>query len=470
MLDRPWTDAEQARVDDVPPPPNLWEPGQHAVSVWDLAAAGYRTWTADPDTGEPIRPLADVPEQDGYWEGLVGSAVPKAEIRVVEPLAPLSLSSSLTIERLSPRSWRVDSLLAGFIFRNVKVTHTPSADVEVFVAGMRVLTTPITLSLTGRRELAKEIDARAGGLEPLDYWKRACDLAFEAILDTVRSLGDITDISNVLLDPKDRALWVLEGLVTVGANSLIAPGAFGKSTIARAACVSVASGRVVMPGVIPRVTGPVLYVVSEDANVATHVSNINRIKQGAGITGELAYPIEWLPTVGQPLHQIAQSIAERARDHAMVVLDAQSGLMASSGYAGIRNEATEFHNDIDSLGRPVLLIGHPAMNGSINWNESDGRSAGSEIHRDRVRMAHAMWRKRLEPAVGSPPISVVKVACTKFNDGPEGGAIFLTMQWDEDTIAFMAGDEALWMGAGKKAAGVGGRKPAPFISLPGGVR
>jgi hypothetical protein len=467
MLDRPWSADEQARVDAIPDPPNLWREGDLAVSVWDPVANGYRTWTADPVTGEPGHPLADDPEQDGYWEALVGSSVPPSEIRVVEPLKPLSLSSSLTIERLSPRSWRVDSLLAGFIFRNVKTTHTPSADVEVFVAGTRVLSTPITLSLHGRRELAKEIDERAGGLEPLEYWKEATNLAFEAILDTVRSLGAIVDISDRPLSPKDRDLWVLEGLVTVGANSLIAPGAFGKSTIARAMCLSVASGRVVLPGAVPRLTGPVLYVVSEDANINTHAGNIERIKRGAGIAGPIGHPIEWLPTHGQPLHQIAQSIAERARDHAMVVLDAQSGLMASGGYGGVRSDATDFHNDIDSLGRPVLLIGHPAMNGAMNWNESDGRSAGSEIHRDRVRMAHAMWRKRLEPAVGSPPLSIVKIACTKFNDGPEGGAMFLTMQWAEDDIAFMPGDEALWMSAGKRPT-VGSRKPAPLIGLDGG--
>jgi hypothetical protein len=422
---------------------------------------------ADPLEGVEGPPVIEG-EQEHYWDGLVGSSVPSAEIRTIEPLKPISLGESLTIERLSPKSWRVDSLLAGFVFRNVKTTHTPSADVEVFVYGERVLTTPITLSLTGRRELAKEVFARSLERESLEYWKVATNLAFEAILDAARAPNATTDISNVAMSPGDRELWVLEGLVTVGANSIIAPGAFGKSTIARAACVSVASGRIVLPDIIPRLTGPVLYVVSEDANMATHVLNVNRIKEGAGITGPLAYPIIFLPSVGQPLHQIVQSIAERARDYALVVLDAQSGLMASSGYGGVRSDATDFHNDIDSIGRPVFLTGHPAMNGAMNWDQSDGRSAGSEIHRDRVRMSHGLWRRRLQPAVGSPPLSVVKLGCTKFNDGPEDGVIYLTMQWDDERISFMPADEALWASAGRGAPrmAVGGRRPAPVIQFP----
>jgi hypothetical protein len=438
MLDRPWSAEEQARLDATP--------------------------AFDPLEGvEGPEPIEG--EQEAYFEALVGSKVPAAAIRSVEPVKPVTLADSLTIEKLSPKSWRVESFLAGFIFRNVKVGHTPSADVEVFVAGIRVLTTPITLSLTGRRELAKEIDARGGGLESLDYWKKATDLAFEAILDEVRSLGAITDISNTPMLPTDRLLWVLEGLVTVGANSLIAPGAIGKSTMARAACVSVASGRVVIPGYMPRVAGPVLYVVSEDANKATHVLSINKIKEGAGITGALAHRIDWLPTVGQPLHQIVQSVAERARDYAMVVLDAQSGLMSSNGYAGVRSDATDFHNDIDSIGKPVLLIAHPNANESMNWAGSDGRSAGSEIHRDRVRMQHAMWRRRLTPAVGSPPLSVVKMKVTKFNDGPEDGVNYLTMQWSDTMISFMPGDEHLWDSAKPGRAPSVGSRPytAPVV-------
>jgi hypothetical protein len=90
---------------------------------------------------------------------------------------------------------------------------------------------------------------------------------------------------------------------------LVSPGDAGKSTIARALAVSLASGLVVIPGMTP--VGdprPTLYVAGEDPVAYWHARSVESICRGLEITrSSLAQPIELFDASGRPLHRIVQA-------------------------------------------------------------------------------------------------------------------------------------------------------------------
>jgi hypothetical protein len=403
-------------------------------------------------------------EQEQYWEALVAS---NPDLRTVVPPTPVVITSAdipsqeWTVERLSPQSWKVTSPAeaAHLIFRNVRVDRSPEAEVEVWMGTIRVLATHTTMSLTGRRTLVRacEDEAPVFGWDGLD-WRRVIKVSFEMCLDAARTMSEVVDLTTIVV-PDDRDFWAIEHMWPMGPSSLTMPGAGGKSTLARALAVSMASGIEVIPGLKPRLVGPVLYVAAEDAKPETHARSIQAICRGIGIDPHsLDGKVLMQRSDARPLHHFSQQIAERARDYAGVILDAQAGLMPGDA-GGVRNEAATFWNAVESIGRPVLLLNHPNRFESMNWDESDGRSAGSEVNRDRARMTWAGWSKRL-PTVPGASYRLFKWQNTKFNDGPEFEDPFF-YAWtysgtsDEPVLTFTPADASIWPGKGGSKANAG---------------
>ena len=304
------------------------------------------------------------------------------------------------LERIGP-SYKVviRPLAARFLFRDVRTDRDLAADVTVSLEARHLFRTTVTLSLTGRDKIAKTAAELARG-DP-NAWRRATFAAVEAVLEAEERLGAPVDLRSAPIALPAGGLDVARHFWPVGTMQTVAPGDAGKSTIMRAVAVSLAGGLVVIPGIEPiGDPRPILYVAGEDPIAYWHSRSIEAICRGLGIDrSRLAQPIELYDARGRPLHRIARAIAERAADFGAVILDSQQALLAQADASGgIRDRDGLFWNGVDQMDRPTAIVGHPNRDDAKRWAQADGRIAGSEVNRDRVRMA---WRGtfRDEPAV-----------------------------------------------------------------------
>jgi hypothetical protein len=363
---------------------------------------------------EAVAPVK--PPNLAYWDGQVGRALP------TEP--------RVRVDRIG-QSYRVTvrPLEAVFLFRDVRTSGELSADLTVS-RGRHLFRTTITLSLVGREKIAK-VAADLSGDDDAPAWRLAAFAAVEAVLEAEEAIGAPVDLRTSATALPTGGTEVLRPLMTVGSNGLVSPGDGGKSTTMRAACISIASGRAIIPGIEPvGPPRPVLYVAGEDPVAYWHSRSIEAICRGAGITrATIAEPIELYDAAGRPLHRIARAIAERAADFGAVVLDSQQALLPPADQAGgIRDRDGLFWNGVDQLGVPVMVIAHPNRSDARDWTKADGRIAGSEVNRDRVRMAWRMtWRD--EPAVVGTSYRRYTLENVKNNHGPKAGPLSFGAAW-----------------------------------------
>ena len=350
----------------------------------------------------------------------------------------------LRIERVGP-SYAVDvpDLDARLTFRDVRTDRELSADISVNVADVHVLRTSTALGLIGRDRLARTVAELAGNASP-DLWRRAVFAAVEAVLDAEERLGGAVDLRRSSCELPGGVIHVAAPFWPVGSLYVIAPGAAGKSTIMRAVAVSIAAGRPVIPGIEPvGPPRPVLYVAGEDPVHTWHARSIEAICRGAGIDrATIAQPIELFDTRGRPLHRIARAIAERAAGFGAVILDSQQSMAAQPDATGnIRDRDSLFWNAVDQSPTPTAIVAHPNRADAREWTRSDGRAAGSEVNRDRARMAwRVTWKD--EPAVAGTSYRRYTLENAKNSHGPKLPPLAFGAGWtfgagsDPGTLAF----------------------------------
>jgi hypothetical protein len=337
----------------------------------------------------------------------------------------------IKLERRGP-SYVVHADPTGLIltFREVRTDRELAADVSVTLNGdHHLVRTTMTLSLAGRDKLAKTV-SEFGRINDEMGVRRAVSAAVEAVLAAEEELGAAIDLRSASLTLPGGGLYILKPPWPVGTLGLNGPGDGGKSTVARAFCISLAGGIEVIPGIAPAgAPRPVLYVAGEDPTAFWHTRSIEAICRALGVDrARLAQPIELFDARGRPLHRIARDIAERAADFGAVILDSQQALLAQADAAGgVRDRDSLFWHSVDQLDCSALVVAHPNRADSRDWQRADdGRAAGSEVNRDRVRMA---WRLRWrdEKAVAGTSFRRYTLLNTKNNHGPK-----------EDPIAFAA--------------------------------
>jgi hypothetical protein len=323
----------------------------------------------------------------------------------------------------------VEPLGAEFVFRDVRVDRNPTADVTLRSRGLHLFRTgEMTLTSTSRARLAKDAFEFSSASD-LMTWRRAVGAAVERVMEAEEALGGGIDLRRAAL-PKGGSIFIAGKFLVSGPNLLVMPAEGGKSTMARALAVSMATGREVVPSIVPRVTGPVLYVAAEAGVAAMHARSVEAICRGIGISRtDIDHPITMLRTLGRPLNKIARSIGERGHDHALIVLDSLQALLPVSEHAGgIRDRDTVFWNALEQIDRPTLVIAHPNREDAKRWARSDGRSAGSDTTRDRTRISWKGWW-RDEDAVSGTTYRRYTLECRKFNDGPRPTSFGVGVTW-----------------------------------------
>jgi hypothetical protein len=116
-------------------------------------------------------------------------------------------------------------------------------------------------------------------------------------------------------------------------------------------------------------------------------------------------------------------------DHALVVIDSQQSLLPTlDNGGGVRDRDSLFYDAVDEFRRPTLIVAHPNLSAARDWQRADGRMAGSEVNRDRLRMAWRLaWRD--EKAVAGTSFRRYTLSCTKWNHGPRPGALGFAAAW-----------------------------------------
>lgn len=382
-----------------------------------LRADAEATWRALDDQDARTAPLSPTEiDADPVASQLIPATLERPRVR---------------IERVGP-SYRVSvhPLRAVFLFRDVRTTGELSADVAVAYRGAHLFRTTVTLSLTGRERIGKVARDLCGEGTP-EGWKLATFAAVEAVLEAEERLGMPVDLRTASLELPAGGLHAAWPFWPMGSVVLVSPGDAGKSTIARAVSVSLASGRRVIPGIEP--VGdprPVLYVAGEDPVSYWHSRSIEAICRGAGIDRSgIGQPIELFDAAGRPLHRLGRALAERAQDFGAVVLDSQQALLAPvDANGGIRDRDGLFWGAIDQLGIPALIIAHPNRSDARDWMKADGRIAGSEVNRDRARMAwRATWKD--EAAVVGSSFRRYTLENVKNNHGPREAPLSFGASW-----------------------------------------
>jgi hypothetical protein len=344
---------------------------------------------------------------------------------------PLPVEPSIRVDRIG-QSYRVASRLleAVFLFRDVRTSGELAADLAVSHRGRHLFRSTTTLSLTGRDRVAKTAQALAEEGAP-DEWRRATFAAVEAVLEAEERVGTPVDLRSASLELPAGGTHVVRPFWPVGSVVLVSPGDAGKSSIARALAVSIAGFAEIIPGIAPAgPPRPVLYVAGEDPVAYWHARSIEAVCRGAGMArSEIVEPIELFDTGGRPLHRIARALSERAADFGAVILDSQQALLPPLDAQGaLRDRDGTFWQDVDSLGVPVFVIAHPNRADARGWKDADGRIAGSEVNRDRVRMA---WRMTWEdaPAVTGTSWRRYTLSNVKNNHGPKQGPLSFAASW-----------------------------------------
>jgi hypothetical protein len=203
----------------------------------------------------------------------------------------------------------------------------------------------------------------------------------------------------------------------------------------------------------------VLYVAAEDPVAYWHGRSVDAICRGLGIDRRrLPQPIELFDARGRPLHRIARSIAERAADFGAVILDSQQALLAQvDGSGSIRDRDSLFWHAVDQSDVPTFIVAHPNRSDAREWSKADGRIAGSEVNRDRARMA---WRVAWEdgPAVVGTSFRRYSLENTKHNHGPREADLAFAAAWqfgfgsDPGTLRFVTSEPIVKSGATLSAA------------------
>jgi hypothetical protein len=353
---------------------------------------------------------------------------------------------TVELERLG-QSYRVsiNPLGAAMLFRDVRVDRDLSADISVSLRDRHILRTgSVSLGMRSRSEVARTAH-ELSGVSDLPTWKQGVFAAAELVMEAEEQLPGAADLRRADLTT-NGALYALRPLAYSGPTTLTMPGKAGKSTVDRAMAVSIALNRTVIPGTVPLVHGPVLYVAAEAPVIASHARSIEAICRGLGIDRRsVEHEIRLQPTFGRPLHRIARSLAERAADFALVILDSYQALqsMGDNGQ-GIRERDSLFWNSIDQFDRPVHIVAHPNREDALRWDRvREGRPAGSEVARDRIRMGWMGKTKELKAVVGER-YRRYTLSNSWFNDGATLPDISFAMHWtlglgDEDpgTVRFI---------------------------------
>lgn len=235
--------------------------------------------------------------------------------------------------------------------------------------------------------------------------------------------------------PREFVPYLLHPLLPLNRPSIIfGPGGSGKSYIAVACAVSVASGRQVLPGMEPPRKGRVL-IVDWEADEDEWNDRINLVAAGAGITEQL--DIDYRPGGATSIIEQAESLARFVADNGIDLIIIDSVGMASPGNreGSDANESTiRLMQALRAIGTTSLLIDHVRKPGSEGSSKGNTDPYGSVF---KTNLARATWEmRRAEDEDEDERTGHVTLVNRKANNSAKKKPIGLAIEYGEGFVRF----------------------------------
>lgn len=234
-------------------------------------------------------------------------------------------------------------------------------------------------SATTRSAWVKELNGRQDGVD----WYAVMEVVCAKTRRRWRDGEPVVDLAKVTVRPE--LPYLAHPLVVEGASSvLFADGGSGKSLIALAVGVSIATGHEIIPGIVPMRCGPVLYWDWEWGD-ESHAERLQAICSGAGLDvpeGLIFYQHE-TASVLEAAPRMRRRVAETGA--IFVIIDSLG--FARGGDANSQELTTRMFTAFSTFSVPVLAIDHVARQ-----NEDAKKPTHSFGSAYTYNSARLMWR------------------------------------------------------------------------------
>jgi hypothetical protein len=268
-----------------------------------------------------------------------------------------------------------------------------------------------------RKGFAEQLGRRYGGCPWLDVLDDAC----LRVLVEYRTPPEPVVLAKVTPIKRGDQYLVRPLLHDRVPTVLVGDGGVGKSTVALAIAVSVATGLEVLPGVVPVRRGPVLYLDWEDRR-DVHGARLQQIAAGLGIdpTEDVIYQ-----EMVAPLPECWEDIQVLANKMGVVLLICDSFGLAAAGEPETGQAALDYFRALHAMGLASLTIAHVAKQ---DLREGEVRPYGSVFVRNSAR---AVWSLR-QQEFGSDVLLEAKHQ--KSNRGRLHEPLRWRLSWTEDAL------------------------------------
>lgn len=287
------------------------------------------------------------------------------------------------------------------------------------------------LSSSTRHALANQLDKRSPGID-ID-WADGLEHLCQGVI-IAEQQGTPIDLIGQEAPMAWQDNFLLEPFVLTERPSMIfGPGGMGKSLLGLTCAVSVKTGVELIPGAVPRISGPVLYLDWE-TNKQTVNDRIQAICKGHGIEApKIAYR-----RCIRPLYEDAERLAEvvQERKIILVVIDSAAYAMGGTGERGMPEETVlRMHEGIRMMGCASLIIDHV---NKVDQKQKPGTATpyGSAYKTNAVRMS---WEIRKGPDTGDGTLRI-NAYQAKSNDTATMPPLGLALEWGQGIIRYTAAD------------------------------
>lgn len=244
----------------------------------------------------------------------------------------------------------------------------------------------------------------------------------------------LIDLSKVVVS--QELPYLAHPLVIEGAASvLFADGGSGKSLLALAIAISVATGQEIIPGIVPLRCGPVIYWDWEWGE-ESHAERVQAICEGAGIEmpENMLYYQHEMASVMEAAPRMRKRVAETGA--VFVVVDSLG--FARGGDANSQELTVRMFSAFRTLGVPVLAIDHVTKS---KEDKTPTHSFGSAYTYNAARL---MWRMDAAKEEGRNDFycALVNTKTNRKFQKPRGFKVLVTTDEDERllTVVFETTD------------------------------
>lgn len=289
---------------------------------------------------------------DASGEGEVIDVLPPYSVNGVGDISMAFRPNGLNahIEVLASR---IDSQSTG-IHAHIKVMHVTT------MTGRKSTILPST-AINLSNDTARSALAKSLRLKRAEYdWVDIIDKTAIAVGQTIESDGQVVDVKHVETSMGIKN-WLFEPLLEYGEHAVVySHGGVGKSLLAGACVLSVATGRAFISGMTPHASGVAsLYLDWEDSE-QSYASRLHRMAEGMGVEmpAGLCHYMHMKYMLEDQLESVRREIDSRGIE--LVIVDS---IGAAVGDINKPDTATRYQSMVHALNCAVLSITHVSKAG-----------------------------------------------------------------------------------------------------------